>query len=293
MEIIRTVSWMKQAARQARAENHIIGFVPTMGALHDGHLSLLRHAKTECSKIFASIFVNPTQFGPQEDLSKYPRNFESDVAKLESAGVDILFAPDSKEIYPPGFVTYVAVEGLSDRLEGRSRPGHFRGVATVVLKLFEIAQPHFAFFGRKDAQQARILQRMSQDLNLDVELQLCPIVREHDGLALSSRNTYLNPEERRAATVLHRALAAVRAEVSAGTRDALTLQNAALSVLSQEKLTRVDYVELANADSFERLACVGARPAYVLLAVFIGKTRLIDNLFIKPDADSNEMRCFL
>ena len=289
MEIIRTVSWMKQAARQARAENHVIGMVPTMGALHEGHLSLLRRAQSECSKVFASIFVNPTQFGPNEDLSKYPRTFEADVAKLESAGVDILFAPDAKEIYPAGFTTYVTVEGLSDRLEGRSRPGHFRGVATVVLKLFEIAQPHFAFFGRKDAQQSRILQRMLQDLNSDVELVLCPIVRESDGLALSSRNAYLNPEERRAAAVLHRALEAVREEVLAGTRDALTLQNAARRVLVEEKLARVDYVEVASADTFEPVARIGAQPAYVLLAVFVGKTRLIDNLLIEPAADSGEL----
>jgi len=289
MEIIRTVSWMKQAARQARAENHVIGMVPTMGALHEGHLSLLRRARSECSKVFASIFVNPTQFGPNEDLSKYPRTFEADVAKLESAGVDILFAPDAKEIYPAGFTTYVTVEGLSDRLEGRSRPGHFRGVATVVLKLFEIAQPHFAFFGRKDAQQSRILQRMLQDLNSDVELVLCPIVRESDGLALSSRNAYLNPEERRAAAVLHRALEAVREEVLAGTRDALTLQNAARRVLAEEKLAQVDYVEVASADTFEPVARIGAQPAYVLLAVFVGKTRLIDNLLIEPAADSGEL----
>jgi len=289
MEIIRTVSWMKQAARQARAENHVIGMVPTMGALHEGHLSLLRRAQSECSKVFASIFVNPTQFGPNEDLSKYPRTFEADVAKLESAGVDILFAPDAKEIYPAGFTTYVTVEGLSDRLEGRSRPGHFRGVATVVLKLFEIAQPHFAFFGRKDAQQSRILQRMLQDLNSDVELVLCPIVRESDGLALSSRNAYLSPEERRAAAVLHRALEAVREEVLAGTRDALTLQNAARRVLAEEKLAQVDYVEVASADTFEPVARIGAQPAYVLLAVFVGKTRLIDNLLIEPAADSGEL----
>ena len=289
MEIIRTVSWMKQAARQARAENHLIGMVPTMGALHEGHLSLLRRAKSECSKVFASIFVNPTQFGPNEDLSKYPRTFEADVAKLESAGVDILFAPDAKEIYPAGFTTYVTVEGLSDRLEGRSRPGHFRGVATVVLKLFEIAQPHFAFFGRKDAQQARILQRMLQDLNSDVELVLCPIVREPDGLALSSRNVYLNPEERRAAAVLHRALEAVREEVLAGTRDALSLQNAARRALAEEKLARMDYVEVASGDTFEPVARVGAQPAYVLLAVFVGKTRLIDNLLIEPVADSSDL----
>src|SRR5262249_29400746 len=202
MEIIRTVSWMKQVAQQSRAENHIVGFVPTLGALHEGHLSLVRRAKAGCSRVFASIFVNPTQFGPNEDLSKYPRTFESDVAKLEVAGVDVLFAPEPKEIYPPGFSTYVMVEGLSERLEGKSRPGHFRGVATVVLKLLEIVQPHFAFFGRKDAQQARILQRMTGDLELGVELQVCPIVREPDGLALSSRNAYLNEEERRAATVL-------------------------------------------------------------------------------------------
>ena len=292
MEIIRTVSWMKQAARQARAENHLIGMVPTMGALHEGHLSLLRRAKSECSKVFASIFVNPAQFGPNEDLSKYPRTFEADVAKLEAARVDILFAPDAKEIYPRGFTTYITVEGLSDRLEGRSRPGHFRGVATVVHKLFEIAQPHFAYFGRKDAQQARIIQRMLQDLNSDVELVLCPIVREPDGLALSSRNAYLSPEERRAAAVLHRSLEAARREIAGGTRDALSLQNTVRNVLAGEKLTRVDYVELASADSFEPVARAAA-PAYVLLAVFIGQARLIDNLLIEPSLDSGNFRCSL
>ena len=293
MEIIRTVSWMKQAARQARAENHVIGMVPTMGALHEGHLSLLRRAKSECSKVFASIFVNPTQFGPHEDLSKYPRTFESDVAKLEAAGVDILFAPDAKEIYPQGFTTYITVEGLSDRLEGRSRPGHFRGVVTVVHKLFEIAQPQFAFFGRKDAQQAGILQRMLIDLNSDVELVLCPIVREPDGLALSSRNAYLNAEERRAATVLHRSLEAASREVAAGTRDALSLQNTVRKVLAEEKLARVDYVEVADADSFEPVVRIGARPAYILLAVFVGKTRLIDNLLMEPSLESGDLRCSL
>jgi len=293
MEIIRTVSWMKQAARQAHAENHVIGMVPTMGALHDGHLSLLRRAKSECSKVFASIFVNPMQFGPNEDLSKYPRTFETDVAKLESAGADILFAPEAKEIYPQGFSTYITVEGLSDRLEGRSRPGHFRGVATVVHKLFEIAQPQYAFFGRKDAQQARILQRMLQDLNSDVELVLCPIVREPDGLALSSRNAYLNPEERRAATVLHRALQAGCREVAAGARDALTLQNTVRKVLAEEKLARADYVEVADADAFEPVARIGSRSTYVLLAVFIGKTRLIDNFLVEPVLDSGDLRCSL
>src|SRR5215467_8851227 len=198
---------MKEAARQARADNHLVGLVPTMGALHEGHLSLVRRAKQECSRVFASLFVNPKQFGPHEDLAKYPRSLESDTRKLEAEGVDLLFAPGPQEIYPPGFSTYVSVEGLSERLEGRTRPGHFRGVATVVAKLFEIVQPEFAYFGRKDAQQARDIEQMVRDLDLDVQPVVCDIVRESDGLALSSRNAYLNGEERRAATVLYSGLA--------------------------------------------------------------------------------------
>jgi len=289
MEIIRTVSWMKEAARQSRAENHVIGFVPTMGALHEGHSSLIRHAKAECSEVFASIFVNPTQFGPTEDLSKYPRTFESDVVKLEAAGVDVLFAPEPKEMYPAGFATYVTVEGLSERLEGKSRPGHFRGVATVVLKLCEIVQPHFAFFGRKDAQQARILQRVAQDLNLDIELRVCPIVREPDDLAFSSRNAYLSAEERQAATVLHRGLKAACQEIAADIRDALALQNTVRDVLAKEPLARVDYVEVVDADSVEPIARIGSSPTFILLAVFIGKTRLIDNLLIESSPDSGDL----
>ena len=287
MEIIRTISWMKETVRQARAENHVIGFIPTMGALHEGHLSLIRRARVDCSRVYASIFLNPTQFGPNEDLSRYPKTFESDVEKLTAAGVEVLFAPEINEIYPPGFRTYVNVEGLSERLEGRSRPGHFRGVATVVLKLFEIVQPQFAYFGRKDAQQVRILQHMATDLNLNVEIVVCPIVREGDGLALSSRNTYLNSEERRAATVLQRALDEARRELNAGTRDALQLQTALRKILSNETLARVDYVEMVDAESFEPVSSIGARPVYALLAVFIGKTRLIDNLFIEPAAGQN------
>ncbi len=287
MEIIRTISWMKETVRQARAENHVIGFIPTMGALHEGHLSLIRRARVDCSRLYASIFLNPTQFAPNEDLSRYPKTFESDVEKLTAAGVEVLFAPEINEIYPPGFRTYVNVEGLSERLEGRSRPGHFRGVATVVLKLFEIVQPQFAYFGRKDAQQVRILQQMATDLNLNVEIVVCPIVREGDGLALSSRNTYLNSEERRAATVLQRALDEARRELNAGTRDALQLQTALRKILSNETLARVDYVEMVDAESFEPVSSIGARPVYALLAVFIGKTRLIDNLFIEPAAGQN------
>ena len=287
MEIIRTISWMKETARQARAENHVVGFIPTMGALHEGHLSLIRRAKADCSRVYASIFLNPTQFGPNEDLSKYPRTFERDVEQLNNAGVDVLFAPDAKEIYPVGFRSYVNVEGLSERLEGKSRPGHFRGVATVVLKLFEIVQPQFAYFGRKDAQQVRILQQMAGDLNLNAEIVVCPIVREPDGLALSSRNTYLDPAERRGATVLHHALDAARRELGAGTRDSLQLQTAIRSVLSNEPLARADYIKIVDAETFEPVAGIAARPVYVLLAVFVGKTRLIDNLLIEPLTGGN------
>ena len=181
---------MKEKARQARAENCILGLVPTMGALHEGHASLIARAKRECSPVIASIFVNPKQFGPNEDFAKYPRTFASDCEKLQHAGVDALFAPEAAELYPEGFSTYVHVEGLSEKFEGRSRPGHFRGVSTVVLKLLEIVQPHRAYFGRKDAQQARLITQMARDLNLDSEIAVCPIVREPDGLALSSRNAY-------------------------------------------------------------------------------------------------------
>jgi pantoate--beta-alanine ligase len=293
MEIIRTISWMKESVQQAGANNHVIGFIPTMGALHEGHLSLIRRARMDCSRVYASIFLNPTQFGPNEDLSKYPRTFDADVEKLTAAGVDVLFAPESKEIYPPEFRTYVDVQGLSDKLEGKARPGHFRGVATVVLKLFEIVQPQFAYFGRKDAQQVRILQQMAIDLNLNVEIVVCPIVREPDGLALSSRNTYLNSEERQAATVLHGALDEARRQVNAGTCDATHLQRAIHNILSGEPLARADYVTVVDAETFEPVARISVRPVYVLLAVFIGKTRLIDNLFVEPVPHSNSLTCSL
>jgi pantoate--beta-alanine ligase len=287
MEIIRTISWMKQHARQARSESRIIGFVPTMGALHAGHLALVERAKCDCSPVIASIFLNPKQFGPKEDLAKYPRTFRADSQKLSSAGVDALFAPEAAEIYPSGFRTYVNVEGLSDRLEGRSRPGHFRGVTTVVLKLLEIVQPHFAYFGRKDAQQVRLISQMVRDLNLDTEIVVCPIVRESDGLALSSRNAYLTAEERKAATVLHRALAAARDEIRSGTRDTLQLQSAIQRVLSTEPLAAMDYLEVVDAESFEPVTRI-SRPSYILLAAFLGKTRLIDNLYIEPAPADNE-----
>ncbi len=279
---------MKEAARQARAENRIIGFVPTMGALHEGHTALVQRAKQECSPVIASIFVNPKQFGPNEDFAKYPRKIESDSEKFSAAGVDALFLPDGEEIYPSGFRTYVTVEGFSDRLEGRSRPGHFRGVATVVMKLLEIVQPHYAYFGRKDAQQVRIISQMARDLNLDTEIVVCPIVRESDGLALSSRNAYLSADERRAATVLHRALEAARAQLAAGVRDSLQLQNTMRKIIAAEPLANVDYAEIVDADAFEPIMRI-TRPSYILLAVFLGKTRLIDNLYVWPVGDSEEL----
>src|SRR5712691_8645775 len=229
---------MKQVARQARAEGRPAGFVPTMGALHEGHMSLVRAALAECQPVVASIFVNPTQFGPSEDFQKYPRAFDADSKKLEDAGIDYLFAPESSEIYPPGFRTWVNVEGLSERLEGRVRHGHFRGVVTVVLKLLEIVQPRKAFFGRKDAQQARLVRQMARDLHLDTEIVVCPIVREPNGLALSSRNTYLSAEERSAAPVLHRALDGARRAIERGERDALRLVATMREVVATEPLAQ-------------------------------------------------------
>ncbi|HEY4579701.1 MAG TPA: pantoate--beta-alanine ligase [Candidatus Acidoferrales bacterium] len=285
MEIIHTVEWMKQAARQARAEGRVIGFVPTMGALHAGHLSLVEAARRDSSPVVVSIFVNPKQFGPQEDFAKYPRPIEEDQAQLERLGVDCLFAPSVDEIYPPGFRTTVNVESLGDRLEGRARPGHFRGVATVVLKLLEIVAPQFAYFGRKDAQQLRVIRQMAADLALDAEMVTCPIVREADGLAMSSRNAYLLPQERRTASVLYRALDAARQAIAAGEHDAARLVEAMRGVLAAEPLAATDYAEIVDADSFQtvtrlRGACLA------LLAARIGATRLIDNMLIEIPSTS-------
>ena len=274
-------------ARQARADGRIVGFVPTMGALHEGHTSLLARAKKECSPLIASIFVNPKQFGPNEDFAKYPRAFESDSEKLKQAGVDVLFAPEAAELYPKDFSTYVQVEGFSERLEGRSRPGHFHGVATVVMKLLQIVQPHRAYFGRKDAQQARLITQMARDLNLDSEIVVCPIVREPDGLALSSRNVYLNPDERQAATVLYRALEAAKGELARGLRDALQLKDVVQRTLSKETLANVDYAEILDAQSLQPVLRMN-KACYVLLAVFFGKTRLIDNLYVEPASPKSD-----
>ena len=290
MEIIRTVEWMKQVSRRARADGRLLGFVPTMGALHAGHVSLVQAAQRDCSPVAVSIFVNPAQFGPGEDFARYPRTLEADSALLQSLGVDYLFAPEAAEIYPPGFSSHVDVDGLASRLEGRTRPGHFRGVATVVLKLFEIVEPWRAYFGRKDAQQARIIQQLVRDFHLDAQIEVCPIVREEDGLALSSRNAYLSAEDRRAATVLNRALAAAGAAIGRGERDALRLAAAMREVLAQERRAAADYVEVVRADTFERATQLRGA-CYALLAVFFGATRLLDNMLIVEE--DGRFRCEL
>jgi pantoate--beta-alanine ligase len=284
METVHTVEWMKELSRAVRGGGHVSGFVPTMGAIHEGHLSLVREAKKRCSPIVASIFVNPAQFGPTEDLAKYPRPFDADRAALEEAGVDYLFAPSVSEMYPKGFSTAVLVEGLGDRLEGRSRPGHFRGVATVVLKLFEIVQPSFAFFGRKDAQQQAVIRRMVRDLDLDVQIVTCPVVRERDGLALSSRNVYLNRDARRSATVLYRALEALREGIQRGERDVARLLADLRAPIAADPSATLDYAEIVDANDFEPVVTLRGT-CYAVLAAKVGGTRLIDNAVIEETAN--------
>jgi pantoate--beta-alanine ligase len=280
LETVHTIEWMKQIARQARAEGRPVGLVPTMGALHEGHMSLVRAAQAEFRPVVVSIFVNPAQFAPHEDFQKYPRSLDQDRRRLEEAVVEYLFMPEAAEMYPPGFRTWVNVEGLSDRLEGRVRPGHFRGVVTVVLKLLEIVQPRMAFFGRKDAQQARLVRQMAGDLNLDSKIVVCPIVREPDGLAMSSRNAYLSAEKRSAATVLHRALDGARRAIEGGERDALRLGAAMREVLAAERLAQLDYAEIVDAETLEPLTRIRGS-CLALVAARIGRAHLIDNLVIE------------
>ena len=275
---------MKQVASEARRNDRVLGLVPTMGALHEGHLSLVRRAQTQCFPVVVSIFVNPKQFGPSEDFKKYPRTLDVDLAALERIGVDYVFAPPPEEMYPPGFRTAVSVEGLGDRLEGRSRPGHFTGVTTVVLKLFEITQPCFAFFGRKDAQQLRIIRQMTRDLDLGAEIVVCPIVRETDGLALSSRNAYLAENDRRAATALYRSLDAVRREVGGGERNPTRLLAALKCVIDAEPGVLLDYAEIVDAETFDRAVSL-RNNCYVLIAARVGTTRLIDNALIESEGN--------
>jgi pantoate--beta-alanine ligase len=266
--------------RQARASlPEPLGLVPTMGFLHDGHLSLVEKARQECRTVAVSIFVNPTQFGPTEDLAAYPRDPPRDLAALESAGVDLVWTPAPEVIYPPGFQTWVTVEGVSQGLEGERRPGHFRGVATIVTKLFHAFQPQKAYFGQKDAQQAAVIRRLTADLDFPTEIVVCPTVREPDGLAMSSRNTFLDPDERRAAPVLNRALEAGRRAYAAGERDADRLRQILQTVLAEEPRAEVQYVSAADPNTLQELHGP-VEKALLSLAVFIGKTRLIDNAVI-------------
>jgi pantoate--beta-alanine ligase len=250
-----------------------------MGALHEGHLSLVRAARARCDAVAVSIFVNPTQFGPHEDFSKYPRNLERDCELLERERVDVVFAPAFEEMYPAGAITWVTVDGMSERLCGRSRPGHFRGVTTVVSKLFHIAEPDVAFFGQKDAAQVAIIRRMVRDLNFGVEIEVCPIVREPDGLALSSRNTYLSPEERKAALVLYRSLTRAQKLFEQGKHDSQNLISAGEQEFASEPVARLDYFEVVDPDSLEPIETISSR-ALIAVAGFVGRTRLIDNLVL-------------
>lgn len=268
-------------ARVLMRQDRRVGFVPTMGALHEGHLSLVRAARARCDSVVVSIFVNPLQFGPNEDLAKYPRTFERDGALLEREKVDILFAPSVDDMYPKNAVTYVTVEGMSEKLCGRSRPGHFRGVTTVVAKLFHIVEPELAFFGQKDAAQCAIIRRMVRDLNFRVEVVVGPIVREPDGLAMSSRNAYLSPEERKSALVLHRALTEVKKRFDHGERNAGELVEAGKQVLSQEPGARLDYLEFVDPDTLDRVSEIQST-TLVAVAAFVGATRLIDNILLSP-----------
>jgi len=279
VKICQTIAEMRAASRATRQEGRRLGFVPTMGALHAGHISLVRAARQQCDSVAVSIFVNPTQFGPKEDFSKYPRTFERDRELLEAEGVAILFAPSTEEMYPPGATTFVIVEGLSEKLCGRSRPGHFRGVATVVAKLFNIVEPDLAFFGQKDSAQAVIIRRMVRDLAFDVEIVVCPIVREPDGLALSSRNAYLDPRQRKQATVLYRSLMRVEALADRGESDSARLITAALEVFKEEPEVRLDYFEIVDRETLDSVADV-SQGALVAVAAFVGSTRLIDNIVL-------------
>ena len=280
MKVVRSVAEMKALARAWRRQGKRIGFVPTMGYLHEGHLSLVRESKRRADVTAVSIFVNPTQFGPNEDFQKYPRDLEKDTAYLEQGGADCLFYPAAADVYPPGYRTFAEVTGLQDKLCGRSRPGHFRGVATVVLKLFEIVRPDLAFFGAKDAQQVLIIRRMAADLDLDLEVVTCPIVREPDGLALSSRNAYLGPDERTAARALSTSLRWAERAAAAGERDAARLVAGIRAVLEAEPLARIDYVEAVDPESLEPVAAIRGE-VLIALAVFIGPTRLIDNILLR------------
>jgi pantoate--beta-alanine ligase len=279
MKIIASAKEMTSLSKEVRRSGRTLGFVPTMGALHQGHLSLVRAAREQTDIVATSIFVNPTQFGPTEDFSKYPRTFEKDSAMLAAEKTDYIFSPSVEEMYPKDATTWVDVEELSGKLDGRSRPGHFRGVTTVVSKLFNIVQPDMAFFGQKDAAQVAVIRKMVRDLNLDVEIVVCPIVRENDGLAMSSRNAYLNPEQRKQALVLSRALQQVEKRVAQGETSAQRLIAVGKQIMAEQPSVRLDYFEIVNPDTLDAVADVG-QGALVAVAAYVGTTRLIDNLLL-------------
>jgi pantoate--beta-alanine ligase len=281
MEIINRRQRMTSVARKIRREqDKTIGLVPTMGALHDGHLSLVREARRMCDVVVVSVFVNPTQFGPGEDFEHYPRDLTKDTALLTDYNVDYIFAPTVEEIYPRGFSTYVNVEGLSEQLEGASRPGHFRGVATVVTILLNTVRPDFAFFGQKDAQQALVIRRLVKDLAFDTEIVILPIVREDTGLAISSRNLYLTGDEQESATIIHRALVQAKNAFKDGERSPGRLAELIRSTIESEPRARLDYVAVTDAETLEKVDRIDERPTLVAVAAYIGKTRLIDNTIL-------------
>lgn len=279
MLILTSAAEVTAVSREAHRAGKRVGFVPTMGALHEGHLSLVRTARAQCDVVIASVFVNPKQFGPTEDFSKYPRDPERDAAMLAAEKTDYLFLPSIEEMYPAGAESSVTVETLGEKLDGRSRPGHFRGVTTVVAKLFNIVQPDFAFFGQKDAAQVAVVSKMAQDLNFDVRIVVCPIVRETDGLAMSSRNAYLSPEQRKQALVLYRSLMRVQNLVDRGETGAARLLVAGRQVMAEEPAVKLDYFEIVNRETLDPVNDV-ATGALVAVAAYVGSTRLIDNLVI-------------
>jgi pantoate--beta-alanine ligase len=279
MRAIHSVHETQAACRAARREGKRVSFVPTLGALHEGHLSLVRAAHSQSDFVVVSIFVNPLQFGPTEDFTKYPRTMAEDCAKLAAEDVDLIFAPTTDDMYPPGASTVVEVQGLSERLDGRSRPGHFRGVTTVVAKLFEIVRPELAYFGQKDAAQVAIIRKMVADLNMDIQVVVEPTVRERDGLAMSSRNAYLNHEQRKQALVLHRALMRVQTMVDTGVVDSSELVEIGKEVVAEERDVKLDYFDIVNPDTLEPVADV-KHGALVAVAAWVGSTRLIDNQMV-------------
>ncbi len=279
MILLTSTARTQARALQERAGGRTIGLVPTMGALHEGHLSLVRAARRETQFVIVSLFVNPSQFAPGEDYAQYPRALEQDRRKLEAEGVDLLYAPPVEEVYPAGFQTYIDVEDVAKRLDGASRPGHFRGVATVVAKFLHVAQPHRAYFGQKDAAQVAVIRRLVADLNIPVEIVVCPIVREPDGVAMSSRNGYLSAAQRKAATVLYRSLEAVRTRFEAGERSGAVLAQVLREALASEPLARVDYAAVVNPETLVPLTTIRSR-ALAAVAAWFGETRLIDNVLV-------------